>query len=258
MVWTLVEPGVAIVASSLVTIRPLLRQWRLKGFESSQRSRSLGGIGRRFGYGRSGVSEIVSKDQNNNNNNKRGDGERRAAVEDGFKLRDLESGGRRGRNGSRGGGGISASSTYEGGKSPLPGKVWGGGVTVREEDEKEDMDDDNNETSPSGVSSPGAAVVLSMQQPSLRFPWDSSSMRSSSESVFVIQGASEEGGRRWSSTRQMAATPSPMVRGHLRAGKTVWTPAMSAEESEGIQGLRYPTPELHRISGGGGGLGLAL
>ena len=35
MVWTLVEPGVAIVAASLVTIRPLLRKMRLKGFEST-------------------------------------------------------------------------------------------------------------------------------------------------------------------------------------------------------------------------------
>ncbi|KAK6834621.1 hypothetical protein PG987_009315 [Apiospora arundinis] len=35
MVWTLVEPGVAIVASSLVTIRPLLRAWKIKGFTSS-------------------------------------------------------------------------------------------------------------------------------------------------------------------------------------------------------------------------------
>ncbi|KAF3064898.1 putative integral membrane family protein [Daldinia childiae] len=32
MVWTLIEPGVAIVASSLVTIRPLLRLWKIKGF----------------------------------------------------------------------------------------------------------------------------------------------------------------------------------------------------------------------------------
>lgn len=38
MVWTLVEPGVAIIASSLVTIRPFLRQLRLKGFESTDRS----------------------------------------------------------------------------------------------------------------------------------------------------------------------------------------------------------------------------
>lgn len=53
MVWTLVEPGVAIVASSLVTIRPLLRQLRLKGFESTgHSSRSRGFWGR---YGRGGV-----------------------------------------------------------------------------------------------------------------------------------------------------------------------------------------------------------
>ncbi|KAI2778613.1 hypothetical protein F4815DRAFT_234381 [Daldinia loculata] len=32
MVWTLIEPGVAIVASSLVTIRPLLRLWKIRGF----------------------------------------------------------------------------------------------------------------------------------------------------------------------------------------------------------------------------------
>ncbi|KAI1655603.1 hypothetical protein F4813DRAFT_366631 [Daldinia decipiens] len=35
MVWTLIEPGVAIVASSLVTIRPLLRLWKIKGFGST-------------------------------------------------------------------------------------------------------------------------------------------------------------------------------------------------------------------------------
>lgn len=35
MVWTLVEPGVSIIAASLVTIRPLLRIFNLSGFESS-------------------------------------------------------------------------------------------------------------------------------------------------------------------------------------------------------------------------------
>lgn len=35
MVWTLVEPGVAIVAASLVTVRPLLRLLRLRGFHST-------------------------------------------------------------------------------------------------------------------------------------------------------------------------------------------------------------------------------
>lgn len=34
MVWTLVEPGVAITAACLVTMRPLLRCFNLKGFES--------------------------------------------------------------------------------------------------------------------------------------------------------------------------------------------------------------------------------
>ncbi|KAI0884257.1 uncharacterized protein GGS22DRAFT_21179 [Annulohypoxylon maeteangense] len=38
MVWTLIEPGVAIVASSLVTIRPLLRLWKIKGFGSTGQS----------------------------------------------------------------------------------------------------------------------------------------------------------------------------------------------------------------------------
>ncbi|KAK8038124.1 hypothetical protein PG994_014891 [Apiospora phragmitis] len=42
MVWTLVEPGVAIVASSLVTIRPLLRSWKIKGFTSSGTSKQTG------------------------------------------------------------------------------------------------------------------------------------------------------------------------------------------------------------------------
>ncbi|KAI2466705.1 hypothetical protein F4781DRAFT_339993 [Annulohypoxylon bovei var. microspora] len=39
MVWTLIEPGVAIVASSLVTIRPLLRLWKIRGFGSTGQSR---------------------------------------------------------------------------------------------------------------------------------------------------------------------------------------------------------------------------
>ncbi|KAI5924832.1 hypothetical protein F4810DRAFT_709402 [Camillea tinctor] len=39
MVWTLIEPGIAITAASLVTIRPLLRKWKLKGFTSTGNSR---------------------------------------------------------------------------------------------------------------------------------------------------------------------------------------------------------------------------
>lgn len=42
MVWTLVEPGVAIIASSLATIRPLLRAMRVRGFESTDHTYSTG------------------------------------------------------------------------------------------------------------------------------------------------------------------------------------------------------------------------
>lgn len=34
MVWTLIEPGIAIMAASLITLRPLLRAMNFKGFES--------------------------------------------------------------------------------------------------------------------------------------------------------------------------------------------------------------------------------
>lgn len=37
MVWTIVEPGVAIFASSLATVRPLLRVFRIRGFTPSGR-----------------------------------------------------------------------------------------------------------------------------------------------------------------------------------------------------------------------------
>ncbi|RGP73766.1 hypothetical protein FLONG3_6187 [Fusarium longipes] len=46
MVWTLIEPGVAIIASSLATIRPLLRAMRIRGFESTDHT---------YGTGHSGV-----------------------------------------------------------------------------------------------------------------------------------------------------------------------------------------------------------
>ena len=38
MVWTLVEPGVAIIAASLVTIRPLLRSLNFSGFDSTAKT----------------------------------------------------------------------------------------------------------------------------------------------------------------------------------------------------------------------------
>ncbi|KAH8179631.1 integral membrane family protein [Sarocladium implicatum] len=42
MVWTLIEPGIAIVAASMATIRPLLRRMRVRGFESSDNPSSYG------------------------------------------------------------------------------------------------------------------------------------------------------------------------------------------------------------------------
>ena len=44
MVWTLIEPGVAIVATSLATIRPLLRAMGIRGFQVTEYSRQALGI----------------------------------------------------------------------------------------------------------------------------------------------------------------------------------------------------------------------
>ncbi|KAH6648858.1 hypothetical protein BKA67DRAFT_576053 [Truncatella angustata] len=88
MVWTLIEPGVAIVASSLVTIRPLLRAWKIRGFSSTgntsskktgtgplsygQRSNIMPGFGSKnlastdveSGHGTNRFSSVASIDQN--------------------------------------------------------------------------------------------------------------------------------------------------------------------------------------------------
>ncbi|QUC18860.1 uncharacterized protein UV8b_03101 [Ustilaginoidea virens] len=52
-VWTLVEPGFAIIATSLATIRPLLRSLRIRGFLSTDRASTgrLSEPGTRNGYG---------------------------------------------------------------------------------------------------------------------------------------------------------------------------------------------------------------
>lgn len=42
MVWTLVEPGVAIIASSLATMRPLVRAMKIQGFRSTDNAPSSG------------------------------------------------------------------------------------------------------------------------------------------------------------------------------------------------------------------------
>ena len=60
MVWTLVEPGVAIVAASLATIRPLLRALRIRGFDSTGRTGRSGGI--RSGTNRSAHNRTLDRD----------------------------------------------------------------------------------------------------------------------------------------------------------------------------------------------------
>ena len=52
MVWTLIEPGVAIVATSLATIRPLLRAMGIKGFQVTEYSTQALGISGNNGTGR--------------------------------------------------------------------------------------------------------------------------------------------------------------------------------------------------------------
>lgn len=61
MVWTIIEPGIAIVAASLVTIRPLLNAWNLKGFGSSKNTSNYGQHG--YGYGRNQGINLGAQDR---------------------------------------------------------------------------------------------------------------------------------------------------------------------------------------------------
>lgn len=69
MVWTLIEPGIAIVAASMATIRPLLRRMRVRGFEStddpSSYGHNSGWISSRRGKSRAGsvpLEELTLRD----------------------------------------------------------------------------------------------------------------------------------------------------------------------------------------------------
>ena len=200
MVWTLVEPGVAIVASSLVTIRPLLRKMRLKGFESTERSRGLQYMGRSGSLGATGGSRGGTATRSST---------RRAGGMPGYgrgssiKLADMESG--LGGGGGKGGGGgywsqattLSSRTSTHGGRNG-----WGVGVavTVREDDE------DADKISP---------VVAGHGQ-------GRSGVSTPDSDVFVIEGP--------------ARTQHP---GQAASAWRSETPT-SAEESEHSQGLRYP------------------
>ncbi|KAL2280435.1 hypothetical protein FJTKL_12655 [Diaporthe vaccinii] len=203
MVWTLVEPGVAIVASSLVTIRPLLRKMRLKGFESTERSRGLQYTGQSGSFGATGGSRGGATIRS---------GQRRAGGMPGYgrgssiKLADMEPGFGGGGGGGNGGGGYwSQGTTLSSRTSTHAGRNgWGVGVavTVREDDE------DADRISPvvaSGGHGHGRSGVSTPES-----------------EVFVIEG--------------------PARTQHTGQAAGAWrseTPT-SAEESEHSQGLRYP------------------
>lgn len=133
MVWTLVEPGVAIVASSLVTIRPLLRKMRLKGFESTERSRVLQRTGQSGSLGATGGSR---GGVNTRSGTRRG-GMPGYGPGSSIKLADLEPG----LGGGKSGGYWSQGTTLTSRTSTHGGRNgWGFGVavTVREDDEDAD------------------------------------------------------------------------------------------------------------------------
>lgn len=126
MVWTLVEPGVAIVASSLVTIKPLLRRMRLRGFESTEKSRS-----KAFSRSRSGTGGLGSK-INRSANNQRGYSGMPDYGPDDMKLQDLEQSYGKAHTFSSQGTTLASKASTIGGKTNWGGSV---GITLREEDD---------------------------------------------------------------------------------------------------------------------------
>ncbi|KAL8342614.1 hypothetical protein RB598_004137 [Gaeumannomyces tritici] len=120
MVWTLTEPGVAIMATSLATIRPLLRKLRLPGFGSTGVTGRSGPTGGGYyGPGRSGKSAALRSATN------RSAATRGSRAMPGFgaadmPLEDLESA--RGGGGGGGGGVVVAAATTTSSSSTTAGK----------------------------------------------------------------------------------------------------------------------------------------
>ncbi|ROW02899.1 hypothetical protein VSDG_01695 [Cytospora chrysosperma] len=139
MVWTLVEPGVAIVASSLVTIRPLLRRIRLRGFETTGQSRSVPVTGRsRSRSGTGGLGSRTNRSATTTHHRQRGYGEMPGSDPDDVSLRDLE----KAYGAPHRGFCCSAEDvTVTSGASTAGGRTaWGGavGITLREADDEDD------------------------------------------------------------------------------------------------------------------------
>lgn len=156
MVWTLVEPGVAIVASSLVTIRPLLRRMRLRGFESTERSRGLQAAGQNGSLGATGGSRGAATTRS---------GTRRASGMPGYgsgsiKLADMERGSNKG-----GAGYWSQETTLTSRTSIRAGRNgWGVGVAVTVQEDDEDGDRISpvvaDHSARSGISTPESDVYV--------------------------------------------------------------------------------------------------
>lgn len=257
MVWTLIEPGVAIVASSLVTIRPLLRQLRLKGFESSENSRSGNGFWAR--YGRSGGDRYGNRKLSAAKRSRAASGGGLDAFEmkggDAVKLHDLEAGYA-----------STTTTTNDGGKKALPGSKGGRGyycssreTTLTSANSSRDREFGTspvrNFSAPLRIAA--AAAAVSAPAPAAKddtiaavhkeadgknddddddtpvSPWMLRATESSSPSGLTFP------------QQQQPAT----LRGYVQNGKTMWRSATpnSAEEAEAIQGLR----ELSSRTGGG-------
>lgn len=278
MVWTLVEPGVAIVASSLVTIRPLLRQMRLKGFtdpsfHSGSRSRNrwgirsvrsggglsgnnlsknAGGGGGGGGSGGPGLrlnsegrwSQIPSEnggDNDNDNNN--------------LKMKDLEAG----------------HNYYAGGGSKQHRTV---GITLSQKEEEEQrqqrkevarhnmlgvgtMTKDTDSISPPPALPTTTTTTMTMtsyQRPvgghhhDIHAHTSSDSVDSSGESVLFIEGVKsmDDGAARTTTTTNnnygtiTTETKTKNAVEWRRRDHAHDLRPQSLEESEGIQGLTYP------------------
>lgn len=223
MVWTLVEPGVAIIAASLVTIRPLLRQMRFKGFESTERSRSRGFLGR---YGRApGGASKLEENKQKPKRSRAASGMEAAFERSDIGLDDLEAGHR-----------VPEVKTAATRSRALPSR---------------------NTTMTSQSSIGGESVVKKTGVRNFSTPLGVVAVRQ--EANEAVDGDDDdippypEGDLRKNEHEHGVTT----LRGHLQNGKTIWRSETlsSPEEAEEIQGLRgvvlradYSEPSFPRAS----------
>lgn len=74
LLWTIVEPGIGIIAASIVTLRPLLKAWKVSGFSANTDSRQTpaGGISGSHGpYSRSQELDELPGANSNASTNRR-------------------------------------------------------------------------------------------------------------------------------------------------------------------------------------------